>query len=100
MSIYNSDTSLSDNEQQTKVKYSAADFISRSDKSLNNKIKSTIKLNELENAQQLVDLLQKQAFLPTIKVFCDWLLCNKKIIQSISQVFILKNLLLLVLFLK
>lgn len=89
MSIYNSDTSLSDNEQQTKVKYSAADFISRSDKSLNNKIKSTIKLNELENAQQLVDLLQKQAFLPTIKVFCDWLLCNKKIIQSISQVFIL-----------
>jgi hypothetical protein len=100
MSIYNSDTSLSDNEQQTKVKYSAADFISRSDKSLNKKIKSTIKLNELENAQQLVDLLQKQAFLPTIKVFCDWLLCNKKIIQSISQVFILKNLLLLVLFLK
>jgi protein SMG5 len=24
--------------------------------------------------------------LPTIKVFCDWLLCNRKLIQSISQV--------------
>jgi hypothetical protein len=42
--------------------------------------------SELENAKQLVDLLTKQALLPTIKVFCDWLLCNKKIIQSISQV--------------
>lgn len=39
-----------------------------------------------QNAKMVVDLLKFQGLLPTIKVFCDWLLCNKKIIQSISQV--------------
>lgn len=34
----------------------------------------------------MINVLQYQSLLPTIKVFCDWLLCNKKIIQSISQV--------------
>jgi protein SMG5 len=44
------------------------------------------KLLDNENAKLLVDLLQTQALLPCIKIFSDWLLCNKKIIQSISQV--------------
>ncbi len=42
--------------------------------------------NELKNAKLMVNVLQSQGLLPTIKVFCDWLLCNKKIIQSISKV--------------
>jgi protein SMG5 len=46
---------------------------------------SSIK-SSLNNAKQLVEILECQGLLSTIKVFCDWLLCNKKIIQSISQV--------------
>ena len=53
--------------------------------SKSNSIKSS-ELFELKQAKQLVEILESQALLSTIKVFCDWLLCNKKIIQSISQV--------------
>jgi hypothetical protein len=53
--------------------------------SKSNSIKSS-KIFELKQAKQLVEILESQALLSTIKVFCDWLLCNKKIIQSISQV--------------
>ena len=53
--------------------------------SKSNSIKSS-KLFELKQAKQIVEILESQGLLPTIKVFCDWLLCNKKIIQSISQV--------------
>ena len=40
----------------------------------------------MNNSKIVVEVLKSQHLLPTIKVFCDWLLCNKKIIQSISQV--------------
>lgn len=53
--------------------------------SKSNSIKSS-KLFELKQAKQIVGILESQGLLSTIKVFCDWLLCNKKIIQSISQV--------------
>ena len=44
---------------------------------------------DLQNAEKIIDAFdasQSSSLLPTIKVFCDWLLCNKKIIQSISNV--------------
>ncbi|CAF0946867.1 unnamed protein product [Brachionus calyciflorus] len=44
------------------------------------------KMNELENAKLVTEILEDQKLLPAIKVFCDWLLCNKKIIQSISKI--------------
>lgn len=34
----------------------------------------------------IIETFSKQALLPSIKIFCDWLLCNRKLIQSISQV--------------
>lgn len=40
----------------------------------------------MKNAKILITIFEMQGLLPTIKVFCDWLLCNKKIVQSISQV--------------
>ena len=72
---------LSKKKSQAKQQEAPAD--SKSSKS--NSIKSS-RLLDLKNAKQLVDVLESQALLPTVKVFCDWLLCNKKIIQSISQV--------------
>lgn len=44
------------------------------------------KIGDLENAKLTIEILEHQKLLSTIKVFSDWLLCNKKIIQSISKV--------------
>ena len=75
--------SVSENEETTTKKTSKSNTGKVSKKK---STKTGQKKSEFKNAKVLVNLLQQESLLPTIKVFCDWLLCNKKIIQSISQV--------------
>ena len=42
--------------------------------------------SDMDKMRLLLDALRQQQLLPAIKAFCDWLLCNKRIIQSIFQV--------------
>ena len=77
MSIFNTDDTVSSSDSDSSSSYDSDENISKGKKNLN---------NELKNAKVMVNVLQSQGLLPTIKVFCDWLLCNKKIIQSISKV--------------
>ncbi|RNA44425.1 SMG5-like [Brachionus plicatilis] len=43
------------------------------------------KKSDLEHAKLIAEILSHQKLLSSVKVFSDWLLCNKKIIQSISK---------------
>ena len=77
MSIFNTDDTVSSSDSDSSSSYDSDEKNTKGKKNLN---------NELKNAKVMVNVLQSQGLLPTIKVFCDWLLCNKKIIQSISKV--------------
>lgn len=80
MSIFNSSNTTSNSgvdEEVMRVKENEAD---------ESKTQVDHSRQDLKNAKILINLLQTEALLPTIKVFCDWLLCNINVIQSISQV--------------